>query len=568
MLRRTMLLGLFCWMLQCCAQNESREYLGNWIGTLPDKHAFNFKITLEQINPDQFQLRIDNKNPILERTFTLPNREHLRFSIDNELYFNLKDKGGDVYGYIQSGGFQYYITLKKEASNTYVGNWNVFMLDDGLTSDELFLNVDWYNDQLEAYPFFGDQRFRGFYASDFEIEDDVLSFSDINTGFHFRAILLEEAIELEMYLINNLITKTTLSFSDKYWVPPSPPVADNLSADTPEPLNDGWDTSTISEANIEYTPLKKLIDSINANALVNIHSVLIAKKSKLVFEAYFDGFNRDIPHTMMSGSKSISSAMIGIAIDKGIIESVDEKLYEFVPENYQYTRDSLKSKITLEHLLTMSSGLDVNDKASEDHYQNPSNPNSWLKTVLEAPIIHEPGTYTDYGSANPFLLGVCLNERLNQPMETFMHEKLFGPLGIKNYINFSDDTHTRPYFGGGMLLTPRDMLKFGQLYLYKGIWNGQQIISKDWIEASFKKHTRLQDVPNKNEYGYFWWHDTYDVNEKTIATIEARGAGGQFVFIVPELESVVVVTAGNFRNRKGNQSRELFRDYILPALWH
>lgn len=561
-----MLLGLFCWILQCCAQNENREYLGNWIGKLSDRHAFNFKITLEQTNPDQYQLRIDNKNPILKQTFTSSNNEHLRLSIDHTLHVNLKKKGEEFFGYILSGGFYYYITLKKAMPNTYIGNWNVLMLDNGLTSDELFLNVDWYNGQLEAYPFFGDQRFRGFYAGDYKIEDSVLSFKDFNTGFHFRAILLKETIELEMYLVDHLITKTTLSFSDQYWEPPTPPITYNQRADSPEPLNDGWDTGNVEGANIDSLPLKRLLDSINAKALVNTHSVLIAKGKELVFEAYFDGFNKDIPHTMMSGSKSIASAMIGIAIDEGIIESVDEKLYGFVPENYRHTKDALKLGITLEHLLTMSSGLDVNDKASEDYYQNPSNPKSWLASVLEAPMVHEPGTYTDYGSANPFLLGVYLNERLEQPLEAFMHERLFGPLGITNYVNFSDDTHTRPYFGGGMLLTPRDMLKFGQLYLNGGIWNGQRIISEKWIEASFEKHTRLQDTRDKNEYGYFWWHDTYSAKERTITTIEARGAGGQFIFIVPELESVVVVTAGNFRNRKGNQSRELFRDYILPAL--
>ena len=566
MLKKTLLLGLFCWMLQCCAQQEKQEYLGNWIGNLPDKHAFNFKVTLEHINADEYQLRIANKNPILSRTFTSTNKDHLRFSIANELHFNLKNKGNHLFGYIQSGGFYYYITLKKEAPHTYVGNWNVFMWDNGLLSEELFLNVDWYNDQLEAYPFFGDQRFRGFYTSDFAIEGNVLSFKDINTGFRFRAVLLKEAIELEMYLIDNLITKVRLSFSDKYWVPPPTPIADNQSAYTPKSLHDGWVTGNVKEANIGRKELKRLMDSINAKVLVNTHSVLIAKENKLVFEAYFDGFNSDIPHTMMSGSKSISSAIIGIAIDEGILANVDEKLYEFVPEHYEYTQDSLKAKIKLEHLLTMSSGLDVNDKASEDYYQNPGNPNNWLTSVLEAPMVNEPGTYADYGSANPFLLGVCLSERLDQPLESFMDEKLFDPLGITNYINQSDDTRTTPYFGGGMLLTPRDMLKFGQLYLNEGVWKGQQIVSKNWIQQSFKKHTHLQDVRDKNAYGYLWCHDTYEVEGKTIATIEARGAGGQFIFILPELESVVVVTAGNFRNRKGNQSRELFRDYILPAL--
>ena len=214
----------------------------------------------------------------------------------------------------------------------------------------------------------------------------------------------------------------------------------------------------------------------------------------------------------------------------------------------------------------MSSGLDVNNLASEDYYQNPANPKKWLQSVLEAPMVKEPGTFADYGSANPFLLGICLNERLDMPLEIYMDKKLFAPLGITNYINQTDDSETTPYFGGGMLLTPRDMLKFGQLYLEKGKWKGEQIISEDWVNESFEKHVQLQDVRDKNHYGYQWWHDTYLINGKAINAIEARGAGGQFIFVIPELASVVVITSGNFRNGKGNQPRDILKEYILPAI--
>ncbi|MEM7382184.1 MAG: serine hydrolase, partial [Bacteroidota bacterium] len=222
--------------------------------------------------------------------------------------------------------------------------------------------------------------------------------------------------------------------------------------------------------------------------------------------------------------------------------------------------------ITLRDLLTMSSGLDVNNLAQEDYYQNPANPKSWLQSVLEAPMVKEPGTYADYGSANPFLLGVCLKERLDGSMAFYMDNKLFAPLGITNYINQTDDSEVDPYFGGGMLLTPRDLLKFGQLYLDKGKWKGKQIIPEDWVDESFQKHMRLQDVRDKNQYGYLWWHDTYESQGKAIDTIEARGAGGQFIFIIPSLDVVVAITSGNFRNRKGNQPRDILKDFLLPAM--
>ncbi len=562
-----MMLVLCCAIMQSCAQEKRQDYLGNWIGSLPDKNSFNFKVTLESFGTNKYQFRIANAKPLITQNFISADNNHLQFSMDNQLNFNfnLANEGDKLKGYIKSGKFYYYVTLNRVAQNKFVGDWNPLLLDDGLVSDEFFLNIDYYNERLEAYPFLGDQRSRGFWTRDFTLKNDTLSFTDANTGFHFIAIL-KETIELELYLLDSLITKTTLTYSDEYWEHPPPPVIRNQNTSMPEKLDDGWDTGNIKDAGIDETALRTLIDSVHAKALVNTHSVLIAKNNKLVFEAYFDGFNVNIPHDLRSASKSISSAIIGIAIDDKIIESVDEKLYNFIPEAYQYTKDSLKAEIRLKDLLTMSSGLDVNNLAEEDYYQNSNNPDSWLETVLKAPMVKKPGTYADYGSANPFLLGVSLNERLNKPLEIYMNEKLFGPLGITNYVNQTDDTKNTPYFGGGMLLTSRDLLKFGQLYLNKGQWRGKQIISEKWVEESFTKHMRLQDVKDKNEYGYLWWHDTYVIGGRSIASIEARGAGGQFIFIVPELESVVVITAGNYRNRKGNQSREVFRDYILPAM--
>ena len=146
------------------------------------------------------------------------------------------------------------------------------------------------------------------------------------------------------------------------------------------------------------------------------------------------------------------------------------------------------------------------------------------------------------------------------------HKKVHDHSSIQNYINQTEGTETIPYFGGGMHLTSRDMLKFGQLYLNKGIWKEKRIISENWIDESFKKHTRLQDQKEKNEYGYLWWHYTYIIDGKVINSIEARGAGGQYIFVIPELESVIVITSGNYRNGKTRQPEKILEDYILPAI--
>ena len=510
-----------------------------------------------------------NDKILIDKNITSSSNDHIRFNINQELFFDLKyDKNGQaLIGFIKTGKFYYHVSLQNIGDKKFVGAWNPFMLDNGLQSDDIMLYMEQTKGgNLAAYPFLGDQRFRGTWTSGFKRKGDMLLFRDGNTGFNFRAKLLESTIELEILLTDALITRSSLTHTNDGWEYKKDSVDESQNTNTPSQLNDGWATASISDVGIKKDELIRLINSIHSKKLVNTHSVLIAKENKIVFENYFDGFNVHIPHDLRSASKSISSAIIGIAIDDKIIGNVDERLYDFIPKDYQYTKDTLKSGITIKDLLTMSSGLDVNNLAAEDYYQDPRNSNNWLKTVLEAPMVKEPGTYADYGSANPFLLGVYLNERLEKPLETYMDEKLLAPLGITNYINQADDTEITPYFGGGMLLTPRDLLKFGQLYLNKGKWNGKQIISENWVKESFTKHVQLQDVKDKNEYGYFWWHDTYKINGKSIKSIEARGAGGQFIFIIPALETVVVITSGNFRNRKGNQPRDILKEYILPAI--
>lgn len=551
------------------AQNQEQDYQGEWIGFLPNKSSFNFQVSLEKLEGNKYHLTIVNDKILIDKKLESSNENKVFFNIDQQLFFNLEyEQSGQVLtGFIKTGKFFYHVGLQNIGDNKFVGAWNPFMMDNGLQSNDIMLYVEQTEDgNLEAYPFLGDQRFRGTWTSGFKRQGDLLLFRDGNTGFNFRAELLESRIDLEILLTDALITKTSLTHTNDGWDYNMDQVDESQNTNKPAQLNDGWETASINDYGIKEEELKRLINNIHSKELINTHSVLIAKENKIVFENYFDGFNAKIPHDLRSASKSISSAIIGIAIDENIIESVDEMLYDFIPKEYQYTKDILKSSISVKDLLTMSSGLDVNNLAGEDYYQDPLNSKNWLKTVLEAPMVKEPGAYADYGSANPFLLGVYLNERLEIPLETYMNEKLFAPLGIINYINQADDTEMTPYFGGGMLLTPRDLLKFGQLYLNKGKWNGKQIISENWVNESFTKHVQLEDAKDKNEYGYFWWHDTYLINDKSIKSIEARGAGGQFIFIIPELESVVVITSGNFRNRKGNQPRNILKEYILPAM--
>lgn len=573
MFRHLIVSTLLCLsILSSCAQPNLKGYEGNWKGALSNPHTFNFDITLEDLGTNTFTLSLHNQVVTINKKLTSTSEDRILLSLDQNTHLDLdlsKD-GTKVSGFVKSGVLMYHIELSKAKDNTFKGNWNPFMVEQ-LKSPTIFLSFENYDDGTFAtYPFFGDQRFTGTWCADFIKKGETLLFRDFKTGLHFKAQLMEDEIELSILLSGNVIATTTLKplKGDMKFEAVGNSLPPNLKR--PTQGGDGWITTNLEKLGIQDTPLKQLIDSVNAKSLVNTHSVLIAKQGKLAFEAYFDGYHHNLPHDQRSASKSIASAMTGIAIDDKLIRSAEQQIYELLPAAYQRTKNEKKAKIRIKDLLTMSSGIDAIDfginrrsAASEGSYQRSDD---WLKTVLDASMIYEPGTHANYGSANPFLLGVCLNEKLEQPLEWYMSQKLMSPLGITNYIIQTENTGTTPYFGGGMYLTPRDMLKFGQLYLNKGSWKGEQLISEQWVEDSFKQYLQLENTNDKNEYGYLWWHKTYQVGNKKVESIEARGAGGQYIFVIPSLESVIVITSGNFRNGKFQQPETIVEKYILPAM--
>ena len=155
---------------------------------------------------------------------------------------------------------------------------------------------------------------------------------------------------------------------------------------------------------------------------------------------------------------------------------------------------------------------------------------------------------------------------VDEPVEWFAHRSLFEPLGIESYRFFVDPTGI-VYMGGGLWMRPRDMAKYGQMYLDGGTWKGRQILDEMWIEEPWDEYGRLAPLDrNGHQYGYLWWHHRYDVGDRTVRTLEARGNGGQYIFVAPSLDLVVVITSGNFRNRKTREPEEILRRFILPAV--
>lgn len=535
------------------AQNMA-DYTDSWEGEIKNSKTFNFTVSIAGLQSETGVFKISNDKNILEQSFKIDSKRLIKIPISENLSFigSLSESGQEINRFMKSGLLLYHLKLIKKTANSFTGTWNMLMVDE-LKSQNFYLSVEnGSGDEYQAYPILGDNRFTGTWCTNFQKKKDSITFEDFKTGLQFKGKLLPEKIRLGVYLANQLVMQTDLKKSQDDW-------------------EVGEFAGNENNGNSKSLQLTKMESMISKDSFPNTHSVLVSKKGKIVYENYFDGYNATIPHDMRSASKSISSAIVGVAKDQSLFRSLDQSIFDFLPEKYQRYKDSLKSKIDLKSLLTMSSGLDAIDyginanpesPAVEDNYQMTSD---WIKTILSAPMIHKPNTHANYGSANPFLLGVAMDSVVTEPLELFIDKNLFQKLKISNYI-IQTDRVGRPYFGGGMYLTPRGMMKFGELYRNNGKWKEEQILSAKWVKNSLKNYRVLENTADKNEYGYLWWHHTYQFNGRTFKSNEARGAGGQYIFIIPKLETVVVITSGNYRNGKTQQPELIFEKYILPYL--
>lgn len=571
---RSLIVCLYVFLLQNCLHSQSpdpKAYHGYWEASV-DPLTFSNELIIGRVRGSKWRVRLKNSYTFYDRTLSSskPN-DKVELQLGEDLHFigKLSPDGEQLAGFLTSMTTKYRLTLHRTQADEYVGSWNSLYVDR-LQPAKLYLEV--YITEggvFEAYLALPDDRYRGPYSSDYHQEAEAFGLVDLRSGYRFRGTLDEDAILLDAFIGNARVTPTPLVFtrSVNEWK-----FKTTASGPTPSPANppareDGWATGTLAQATRNTATLDRLEDSIRAEVLVNVHSVLVAHRGTLVYENYFNGFHADLPQDQRSAAKSFASALVGIALEDGVIGDVDDKLYDYLPEKDRATVDEQKAKITLRHLLTMRSGLDIvgedgqEGQAGEDRYQESAD---WLRTVLTAPLAYPPGQRCEYGSANPFLLGVVLASSLEVPLEDYLHDRLLAPLQITNYT-LPLDTDGRPYLGGGMYLIPRDMLKFGELYRAGGLWNGLRILPQSWIAESFVQYAQLENTRDKNPYGYLFWHEAYAVGDQTFSAVEARGAGGQYISVIPDLELVIVVTSGNYRNGRSRQPGQIIERYVLPA---
>ena len=265
-------------------------------------------------------------------------------------------------------------------------------------------------------------------------------------------------------------------------------------------------------------------------------------------------------------TKSFTSALIGIAIDQGIIGGVDEKLFDYFPE-YAHLAGDGKESITIEHLLTMTTGLEWNGLEVPIESRDPTNDvlklffvDDPIEYILAKPLIDEPGIDWYYNGGATFLLGEILHRASGKRMDNFAEQYLFTPLGITDH----EWLFVQPdlvYAAGSLRLRPRDMAKLGYLYLNEGDWEGEQVLSKEWIESSIEPSA----IPWWSDgYGYQWWLEHFTSNNTSYRAFSAVGWGGQRIIVFPELEMVVVLTGGNYVQVDPNI--EIVENHILAAL--
>jgi len=344
----------------------------------------------------------------------------------------------------------------------------------------------------------------------------------------------------------------------------------------PVERGDGWLTASLTDYQIDLSMIIEMMDKAENKYFGDIHGMLIIKEGRLVLEEYFSGtdnldgrlknYDWDVLHYTASCTKSVTSALTGIAFDRGFLTDMDKKLPLLFPEYSDIDWTDGRQNIILEHLLTMRAGLYWNENpADHNNSHDPMNQSEDpIKYVLQLPLINEPGTTWLYNSGLPILLGGIIKNRTGSFAHIFAEQHLFGPLGIQDYFWYLYP-NGYPHTGGGLSLRPRDMAKIGQLYLQDGMWNGNRIISKDWIERSIEPYTRLRFL-NSNDvggYGFLWWLRTINSNGKSHESYFALGYGGQYILVFDQLNMVVVFTANTF-NFPGPM--EMLTNFILPAM--
>ncbi|ASK28714.1 serine hydrolase [Chryseobacterium sp. T16E-39] len=322
----------------------------------------------------------------------------------------------------------------------------------------------------------------------------------------------------------------------------------------------------VSSKKFNENKIKELKGSIDEGIFKQINSIVVINDGKIQIEEYFNGENRSTLHDPRSVGKSFASTLMGIAIGDHFIKDENQKLDAFYNlQSYQFS--SGKDNATIKELLTMSSGFDGDDgnENSPGNEENMYPTNNWVDFTMNLPYNPALKNNWHYFTAGVIVLGDIINQSVPSSLEKFAEEKLFHPLGIKNY-KWQYTPQNIPNTAGSIQMNALDFAKYGQLYKNNGIWNGKQIIPQDWVKKTLTKQVKIQD--RKDEYySYLFWNKTFDTGSKKVEAFYCAGNGGNYILIFKDQPLVIVITASAYgQNYAHPQVAKMLEKYILPAV--
>lgn len=343
----------------------------------------------------------------------------------------------------------------------------------------------------------------------------------------------------------------------------------------------GWERAAPEAAGLDPRRLADMTEAIRTGGEYrNIHAVLIVRDGRLVFEEYFSGederrgtplghvvFTPETLHDIRSVSKAVVGALVGIAIDQGLVASADQPLLDFFPE-YADLATPERRQITIRHALTMTSGLswdestfpytDIrNDETGMDRSDDP------VRYVLSRPVVAEPGTVWNYNGGLTHLLATVVQRASGRPLLEYARQVLFDPLCISE-VEWVGRLGDLPSAASGVRLRPRDLAKFGSLFVRQGQWQGRQVISAAWVGESMTSHI---PIDGGAQYGYQqWFIEDLEIGERSVEVLAAWGNGGQLIAAVPSLRMLVTINAGNYNRADIGNVPGLVVEQILPAV--
>lgn len=364
------------------------------------------------------------------------------------------------------------------------------------------------------------------------------------------------------------------------------PIPNTYNYSIPLVYDDGLETASLESVGLDSVPIKQMMNFVNATKGHTIHNILIIKNNKLVFEEYFEGhallwsavdmngelmkYTKDTDHFMASVSKSVTSVVVGIAVKEGLITSVNNKIIGYFPE-YADILTGEKANITIQQLLSMSCGLELDESTysyndSRNELRQVMTMDDPIAYILSKPLQSTPGTHFSYSSGTGIVLSAIIEKVSGEKFLDYANAKLFEPLRSEGGV-WTSIHNGLTFASGGLYFKARELSKIGLLFLNNGIWEGNEIITPDWIDQSQHEFISTNNAFFRNSsYGYQWWNTEFIVNGVSQKCFFAAGWGDQFMFIIPGLDMIIEFNSGNYTGTSRISPFTLLDNYILEAV--